>query len=407
MSPLSDGAIRPRRSFAPYRRAVVVVLMSLSLGVAAADPGESGPPAALQPWTWSAVYKADLLGAGLPRAIAAMDNLNIQVDIDAAALFGWNDTALHGEFLSNHGSKLNRRVGTAQGISNIEVTQSSVRLYAIWIEQQFKATKTRVLVGLYDLNSEFYATDASGMLIHPSFGIGIDFSQSGRNGPSIFPNLGLGVRLRQPIGQGGYLQVAALDGVPGNPDHPGRTLVRLSRSEGALLVAEAGWQQPGEVDARPGKWGVGVWQYTGKSDAIDGGASQRNRGVYAIAQSLLGGGEGDGGRTTVFVRAGAANRSVNDIDLALNAGLLIATPFGAHGPRAMTAGVAVARFSRSWNAVDQIPRRHEVALEVDARWQLLSNVALHPLLQWVVHPGGRGGSAAIAGARLEWVLKPK
>jgi len=336
-----------------------------------------------------------------------MDNLNIQVDIDAAALFGWNDTALHGELLSNHGSKLNRRVGTAQGISNIEVTQSSVRLYAIWIEQHFKATKTRVLFGLYDLNSEFYATDASGMLIHPSFGIGIDFSQSGRNGPSIFPNLGLGVRLRQPIGQGGYLQVAALDGVPGDPDHPGRTLVRLSRSEGALLVAEAGWQQPGKVDPRPGHWGIGVWQYTGKSDVVDGGASQRNRGAYAIAQSLLGGGEGDGGRTTVFVRAGAASRSVNNIDLALNAGLLIATPFGANGPRAMTAGVAVARFSRSWNAVDQIPRRHEVALVVDARWQLLPNVALQPLLQWVAHPGGRGGSAAIAGARLEWVLKPK
>jgi len=30
MSPLSDRAIRPRRSFAPYRRPVVVVLMSLS-----------------------------------------------------------------------------------------------------------------------------------------------------------------------------------------------------------------------------------------------------------------------------------------------------------------------------------------------------------------------------------------
>ena len=108
MSPLSDRAIRPRRSFAPYRRPVVVVLMSLSLGVAAADTGESGPPAALQPWTWSAVYKADLLGEDSPRAIAAMDNLNIQVDIDAAALFGWNDTALHGELLSNHGSKFNR-----------------------------------------------------------------------------------------------------------------------------------------------------------------------------------------------------------------------------------------------------------------------------------------------------------
>lgn len=397
--------MHPRPLFVACRVAIAIVFSDLTPGVAAADPGGGGPPAAPRPWTWSVVYKADVLGADSPRAIAAMDNLNVQVDIDAAAVFGWNDTVLHGELLSNHGSKLNRRVGTAQGISNIEVTQSSARLYATWIEHQFKATKTRVVVGLYDVNSEFYATDASSMLIHPSFGIGIDFSQSGRNGPSIFPNLGFGVRLRQPIGQGGYLQVAALDGVPGDPDHPGRTVVRLSRSEGALLVAEAGWHQPGEAGPRPGHWGIGAWQYTRKSDAVDGGATQRNQGVYVVAQSLLGG--SGAGRTAGFVRAGAANRSVNGIDLALDAGILITTPIGTHGPRAVTAGVAIARFSNSSNAPKRVHLRHEVALEVDARWQPLPNFALQPSLQWVLHPGGRGGSTAIAGVRLGWALESK
>ena len=397
--------MHPGSLFVASRLAFAVVLSSVTIGAAAADSSLVDSPAAPRPWTWSVVYKADVLGADAPRTIAALDNLNAQLDIDASALFGWNDTALHGELLSNHGSKPNRRVGTAQGISNIEVVKSSVRLYATWIEHQFEATKTRVLVGLYDLNSEFYATDASGMLIHPSFGIGIDFSQSGRNGPSIFPNLGLGVRLRQPIGQGGYLQLATLDGVPGDPDHPGRTAVRLSRPEGALLVAEAGWQQQDEVGPRPGHWGIGAWQYTRKSDAPGGGAPQRNQGMYAVGQSLLLG--SGAGRTTGFVRAGAANRRVNGIDLALDTGLLIATPFGVHGPRALTAGVAIARFSKPPNAAEPMPLRSEVALEVDARWQPLPNLALQPLLQWVRHPGGRGGSAAIAGVRLEWVLEPK
>jgi porin len=396
-----DGAMRPRRPWVSL--AIAVAVLTPTPWVAAADA--SGSPAAPRPWTWSVVYKADVLAASAPRAFASMDNLNAQVDVDGAALLGWDDTAIHGELLANHGSKLNRRVGTTQGISNIEVVQNSVRLYATWIEHQLKATKTRVLVGLYDLNSEFYATDASGMLIHPSFGIGIDFSQSGRNGPSIFPNLGLGVRVRQPIGQGGYLQVAAIDGVPGDPDHPGRTAVRLGRSDGALLVGEAGWQQPGESGPGPGHWGIGIWQYTRASDRADDAPAQRNQGVYAVAQSLLGG--SGAGRTTGFVRAGAANRRVNGVDLAMDAGMLIATPFGARGPRAMTAGVAIARFSSSSSAPVRTRLRSEVALEVDARWQSFPNVALQPLLQWVLHPGGRSGSAAIAGLRMEWVLEPK
>ena len=341
----------------------------------------------------------------MPYVTAAMDNLDIQVDIDAAALFGWDDTTIHAELLSNHGSKLNRRVGTVQGISNIEVAQNATRLYATWVEHQFKAAQTRVLVGLYDLNSEFYATDASGMLIHPSFGIGIDFSQSGRNGPSIFPNLGFGVRIRQPIGRGGYVQAAVIDGVPGDPNHPGRTVVRLGHSDGALLVGEAGWQEPGVSGPRPGRWGVGAWQYTRKSDPIDGGPPRKNQGVYAVAQSLLVGNAC--GRTTGFVRAGAANRRVNNVDLALDAGVLVESPLGMHGPRAVTAGLAVAHLGSPSNAGERTSFRNEIAFEIDARWQPLPNLALQPVLQWVRHPGGRAGSAVIAGLRLEWALEPK
>ena len=395
-----DRAKCPHRHWAPY--AIAVMLLTATPGLAAADVGGSLTP---RPWSWSIVYKADVLGAGSPRAIAAIDNLSTQVDLDGAALLGWNDTAIHGELLSNHGSKLNRRVGTTQGISNIEVAQNSARLYATWIEHQIEATKTRVLVGLYDLNSEFYATDASGLLIHPSFGIGIDFSQSGRNGPSIFPNLGLGVRIRQPMGRGGYLQVAAIDGVPGDPAHPGRTVVRLGRSDGALLVGEAGWQQPQDPGPGTGHLGLGVWQYTRPSDIVEGGPARKSEGIYVLAQGSLG--RSGASRTIGFVRAGAANRDLNSVGLALDAGVLVAVPFGARGPRSISAGMAIARFSQPPAVADRTPLRSEMALEVDARWQLSAKLALQPLMQWVLHPGGSGGAAAIAGLRIEWLLEPK
>jgi porin len=364
---------------------------------------DAAPPA----WSWGGVYKADLLHAGDTHS--GLGHLNLRIDADARALLGWDDTALHAEVLWNHGGKLNRRIGTTQGISNLEVAQNAARLYAAWVEHELRSSGTSVLFGLYDLNSEFYATEASGLLIHPSFGIGFDFSQSGRNGPSIFPNLGLSLRVKQSLGGGYTLQGAAIDGVPGDPEHPGRTSVHLGRDDGALLVTEFGWQERGEAGIGPGRWGIGLWHYTQRSNRVDGRGRDRNHGVYAIAQALLV--DREAGRTTGFVRAGAANRHVNAVDAGFDAGVLVEQPFGRHGPTAFTAGLAVARFGRAHRAAQAggglIVASNETALELGARWQPLPALAVQPLLQRVWHVGGRAGThATIAGLRLEWTLGP-
>ena len=369
----------------------------------AAAEADAAPPG----WSWGGVYKADLLHAGNTRS--GVGHLNLRIDADAGALFGWDDTVLHAEVLWNHGGKPNRRIGTTQGISNLEVAQNAARLYAGWIEHEFKTSGIGVLFGLYDLNSEFYATEASGLLIHPSFGIGIDFSQSGRNGPSIFPNLGLSLRVKQSLGAGFYLQGAAIDGVPGDPEHPGRTSVHLGRDDGALLVTEFGWQERDEAGPGPGHWGIGLWHYTRRSDRVDGSGRAHNQGVYALAQALLV--ERETGRTTGFVRAGAAKRQVNAVDVGFDAGVLVDRPFGSDGPAAFTAGIAVARFGREHRAA-QAGRgvaiaSNETALELGARWQPLPALAVQPLLQRVWHIGGRAGThATIVGLRLEWTLGP-
>ncbi|HKX43537.1 MAG TPA: carbohydrate porin [Burkholderiaceae bacterium] len=372
----------------------------LPFDVRAAD---DAPPAS--PWRWDGIYKADLLGSRHAGA-AAIGNLGLRVTADAGALFGWDDTTLHAEALWNHGSKPNRRIATVQGVSNLEVAQNAARVYASWIEHEFKSSGTSVLFGLYDLNSEFYATDASGLLIHPSFGIGIDFSQSGRNGPSIFPNLGLALRVKQSFGNGLYVQAAAIDGVPGNPDHPGRTTIHLSQDDGALLVGEFGWQQRGDDGPKPGHWGIGAWHYTQRTERIDGDSRrEHNQGAYALAQGLLF--DAERARTTGFVRAGIANRRVNAIDVGFDAGVLVEQPFGKDGPAAFTAGVAIARFGQPQRqaqrgaGVDIASR--ETAFEVGARWQPHPALALQPLLQRVWNAGGRPGAhETIAGLRIEW-----
>ena len=77
-----------------------------------------------------------------------------------------------------------------------------------------------LLLGLYDLNSEFDVIETAGLFLNSSFGIGAEYGSSGRNGPSIFPATSFGARLSgQPV-QSLFIRGAVLDGVPGDPPPP-------------------------------------------------------------------------------------------------------------------------------------------------------------------------------------------
>jgi porin len=391
----------------PLAASLALMLAAVGQGVAAA---EAETPESVRPWHWSGVYKTDWLQTRTPATSVLIGNLNLAVDVDAATWLGWDDTSLHSELLWTQGGKPNQSLATTQGISNLEVAKASARLYATWIEHRFADSQTRLLFGLYDLNSEFYATDASALLIQPSFGIGVDMSQSGPNGPSIFPNLGLGLRLWQALGEGRYLRLALVDGVPGDPQQPGRTVIRLRSADGALLVGEWGWQDSDADGPQPGHWGLGAWHYTRRGGALAPDSTEHNQGAYGIAQAVLHeGSHGGAGPTTGFVRLGAAKPHLNVTGRAIDAGLLFDHPLGADGPKAITAGVAMARYSdahRSEQAgLGQAVAGHETTLEVGARWQLRPDLALQPLLQRIWQPGGRSGQPSMVfGLRVEWSL---
>lgn len=363
----------------------------------AADAAAAEAPGA-SPWRFEGVYKADLLRAERPRVATAVGHLDIALSVDAGVLLGGVATKLRIEAISDQGGKPNRAIGTLGGISNLEVARSSARLYSAWLARDF-APELNVLAGLYDLNSEFYSTDASALLIHPAFGIGTALAQTGANGPSIFPNLSAGVRVRATRESRWYAQAAVLDGVPGDPAQPGRTVVHWRHGDGVLAVAEAGRQE----SESPRHWGIVVWAYSARAPLLDGTGAGRNRGFYAIAQELVAGAP----RTTGFVRAGRTDGRINAVATALEAGALIEKPWGDAGPVAATAGLAMAwlgaaqraRLARSGVAT----KPYEASFEIGARWTPGAGFAVQPLVQRVRHAGGvRGACSTIVGARLEW-----
>ena len=385
-----------------FARGLIALLMGIHASHSLAQAGD--PPATSPAWRVDALYKADLLHARRPAIDSTVDFLDVALTLDAAALFGWSATTIRVEALSTHGSKPNRTLGSDGGISNLEVATNSARLYATWIAHDLTPAWS-VLAGLYDLNSEFYATDASALLAHPAFGIGTEFGQSGRSGPSIFPDLSLGVRLRGHAASGLYAQAAVLDGVPGTPGKPGRTSVHLGRDDGALLVGEGGWQDP----EHGGHVGLGVWSYTRASARLEGDGEARNRGAYALAQGVVA--AGPVARTTAFARFGVTDGRLNPVDGAAEVGALVEQPFGASGPSAFTVGLTAARLSASQRKLNrasgQPTARAEAAAEAGLRWRLGTHFSLQPFVQRWWNAGGRGEArTTIVGLHFEAALKP-
>ena len=201
----------------------------------------SAPPAAEEeehPIDLSIVYTAELFSnvrGGLERSARYLDNLDVTLRVDAERAFGWRGATLFAYGLYNNGEPFSEDlVGAVQGVSNIETGVQAARLYEAWIEQRFAADRGSMKIGLYDLNSEFDVIEAAALFLNPSHGIGPDFAQSGRNGPSIFPVTSLAIRGEYRLADAWLVRAVLLDAVPGDPDRPKRTVITSARARARL-----------------------------------------------------------------------------------------------------------------------------------------------------------------------------
>lgn len=343
------------------------------------------PVAAKEGWTWEAAYTADVIGtvAGERRAGRFLDNL----DLIAERKFG--GLTAHAHLLSNSGGAPNDVAGTLQGIDNIEVARPRAKVYELWVEHALPDPRFSLRAGLYDLNSEFYATEAAGLLIAPPFGIGSELASTGPNGPSIFPSTAVAVRARFMSEDGVYAQAAALNAQAGAPGDPGGT--DLGFDAGALLIAEAG------VRGDLGGFGVGAWRYTERQDDLrdlspsGAPAGRTAQGAYVLGERRLFG-QDDGRAVTGFVRAGVSDGDTTPFAGGWQAGLLVSRPFAGRPDSAISIGVHQGiltdkhRANGADSGLDLGPA--ESGLELTYADALAPGVTLQPTLQYVRRPAG-------------------
>ena len=372
----------------------------LALDARAEDVGVTDP------FTLEAVYTADVLSnvrGGLETGARYLDNLDLTLEIDGEQALGWQDITFFVYGLYNNGTRFTETlVGDLHTVSNIETGVSAVRLYEAWIDQRLWDDNVSLRAGLYDLNSEFDAIDPAALFINSAHGIGTDFGQTGENGPSIFPNTSLAFRIEAQVSGNWLLRAAVLDGVPGDPDHPKRTAIKLGNGDGALLVGEINYAQG------PFRAGLGAWRYTARfADQMTGTARRGNDGVYGfVSAQVYAEPEDDQQGLSLFARLGRASRAFNDVGTYFGAGAVYRGLLPARPEDEWGIAVAWAETGTPFRQATGAEKR-EVNVEMTYRAPLHDFITVQPVMQYIFNPGADPAlkNALVLGIRFEFAWR--
>jgi len=383
------------------RQALQILLAALALWPATARAGDK--PSAIDLSGEVTVDLAGVAAGGSDSRLRVLSNVDLMADLDLARLVGWQGARAHIDLLDNHGARPNDAAGTLQGVNNIEVSEAGTRLFEAWLEQDL-GRGASLRVGLYDLNSEFYATKSSSLLLAPAFGIGSELSSTGSNGPSIFPSTALAARLFVPVGKGGgFVRLAAVNARAQTFGDPGG--VDLGFREGLLLIGEAGHE------GKRLRATLGLWHYTQRQDdLVETDAAglplrKASEGVYGtVERDLLSAG---GRQLTVFLRAGLSSPHDTPFRAGMQAGFLLAPALTARPDSQLSLGLHRAWLSDHYRALLSAAGGDpagESALEVTYADSLFGRLTVQPDLQWVFKPGGdRAARNVLVGTvRLAW-----
>jgi porin len=430
---------------APIRRAA---LSALALALAASLPGpsraeeeacESGQPLTAG-LCLAAALTADALAVasgGIRQGAAAIAQarLGLAADLEKlAGLSGWTAT------LSGVGVFGRQPTPTLTGslapVSNIEALPT-IRLYEAWLQRGIEGWGS-IRVGQMGADSEFAVASAAGNLINGTFGWPVALAATLPAGGPAYPLTALGARLAVLDPEGGTgARLGLFAGNPGgrygaetNPQAHNRYGTTFSTSGGAFMLAEAvtGAAAPeGSDSPRPWVLKLGGWFHNGGVDSVrfddtglpladplSSGVARRYRnnfGGYAIAEATLWRAEGTS--VALFARGFAQPNDRNLAGAQLDGGLAWRGPFGRAGDT-LSLGVSYARIGKASREADRdrqmfgealAVRDHETVIELNYDVVVLANrLAIRPVAQFLVNPGGRvaddrrGGTAPIPDA---------
>lgn len=360
------------------------------------------------------------LSGGLERKTVYLDNIDIVLNLDLNKMVGWKGATINTYFLGNHGSVPSEYSVTIQGTSNI-AAHETWKLYEFWIQQNFLDDNLSLLVGLFDLNSEFDTRETSLIFINPSHGIGAEYSLTGKNGPSIFPTTSLAFRASYKLSNSFNIRAAVFDGVPGDLNNPNGTSVALNKNDGVLIASEINYvSESGEFDNRYFKFAVGGWYYTdefeklGKSNNEGNSLTQQgNSGIYAFAEKFLYEEHGFMNQgLTGFLRVGIADQNVNQVDGYFGTGINYIGLIPGRDEDIFGFAIAASHYSTAYKSLKKLENHasktkdFEYIFELTYSFTPMEFLQIQPDIQYVVNPGNsyNNENAFVFGTRFQLAL---
>lgn len=348
------------------------------------------------------------LSGGIQSEASFVNNVLLTAGFDMEKLAGINRMSFYLSTLGINGGSFLQNSGAIQGISNI-AGANQWKVYEVWIEQSFINDKLALLFGLYDLNAEFDVRESSGIFANPSFGIGFDFAQTGKNGPSIFPHTSLALRLKVEVSKSLEILAAAFDGVPGSLDNEAGLHIKWNQDEGVLLTSEIIFSpQEKKYGKEYSKFSIGAWYYTSNFEKTDDGLKENgNSGIYVSGEQFI---YSENPSTeqglALFGRVGIANSSFNPSDFSIQGGLNYTGLIPGRDEDMLGLAFTSIHISKEFRDIEQLDMKYETILELTYRFQLLNWLRLQPDLQYIFNPVASRNSdyAFTAGLRAEVAL---
>ncbi len=337
-------------------------------------------------------YKGEVfsnLSGGNGNKSVYLDNFDFILNLDLKSSLGWEGARLKTFVLGIHGKDPNEYAGTEQGISNIAAA-STWNLYEFWLEQNLFDDDLSILMGLFDLNSEFDSRQTSAIFINPSQGIGAEYSLTGVKGPSIFPNTSLAIRIKYSVFSSFNIKAAAFDAVPGH---------LLDKHDGLLLTTEFKYKSTSEeLNKNYFSYLVGGWLYTGKFERLldpepsgDPIYQRGNYGIYFSAEKFLWSeAESTNEGLSAFFRLGFADRNINKVDEYIGAGVNYTGLIP--GRNKDVIGLAAASIHNNEKYIDQMFQEgievceYENIVEFTYLFNISRWLKMQPDLQYVIDP---------------------
>lgn len=347
----------------------VLLGLFLSLPLLADDHAEHGID-------FSALYIGEYtanVSGGIKKQGFYLANLDLKANFNLEKLTHLKRTRLFLYGLGLYGKDPSTAIGDLQLTSNIEGPNTS-KVYELYLEHSLFDDSLKILLGLFDLNSEFYLTQSSVLFLHSSFGIGAELAQTGLNGPSIFPTTHPAVRISYQVSPEFTLRGAAFE------------------DRGTLSVGEIAYTTP------PTTLTLGGWFYSRTFEEItqiessDQEKQEDSLGLYFLAEKEF------SSQLTAFLRYGlAANNEAQRPSSNLSLGVNYLGPLPGRSNDIFGFG-----YTQAFTKSDS-----EAVLEFTYRYQYKENYALQPDLQYVINPGGSGSeidNALVISLRLEIAL---